>query len=113
MMDRPFYIFVDIDDTIVNSVGTKRIPIPHAIKHVRELKEAGAILYCWSSGGPEYARDSAKEFGIEDCFTNFLPKPNAILDDQDITDWRRFIWVHPSNARNLTLADYLAKVEGK
>jgi len=29
---------MDIDDTIVRSVGTKRIPIPNVIQHVRNLK---------------------------------------------------------------------------
>lgn len=112
-MNRPLFIYVDIDDTIVRSVGTKRIPITQAINHVRQLKQEGAVLYCWSSGGAEYARNSAKEFGIEDCFSYFLPKPNAILDDQDICDWRRFIWVHPLNSSNLSLEDYFEKIERK
>ncbi len=96
--DVPLVIYVDVDDTIVRSVGTKRIPIPAVIQHVRALREQGAALYCWSSGGADYARESATEFGIGDCFVAFLPKPNVVIDDQKIADWRRFLEVHPAHA---------------
>jgi hypothetical protein len=43
-------IFVDIDDTLVRSVGTKRIPMPAEIANVRRLHTDGATLYLWSSG---------------------------------------------------------------
>lgn len=69
--ERPFYIYVDVDDTFVRSVSTKRIPMPSVIQHIRELKEQGAMLYCWSSGGADYAKQSAEEFGIADCFVAF------------------------------------------
>jgi len=55
---RPVVIFVDVDDTFVRSYGTKRIPMPAVIHHIRSLFDQGAELYCWSSGGAEYARDS-------------------------------------------------------
>jgi phosphoserine phosphatase len=41
------------------------MPIPSVVQHVKDLYEQGATLYCWSSGGAEYARQSAHEFGIE------------------------------------------------
>ena len=103
---RPTYIFVDVDDTLVRSTGGKRVPIPSVIKHVRELHAVGAILYCWSAGGAEYARQSADEFGIGSCFTAFLPKPNVIIDDQPTAEWPRSILVHPSNCGNRSLGDY-------
>jgi hypothetical protein len=81
-------IYFDVDDTLVRSAGTKRIPIPFAIASVRRLKAAGARLYLWSAGGAEYARASAIELQIADCFEAFLPKPSAIVDDQHITEWR-------------------------
>ena len=87
-LDQSLIVYVDVDDTFVRSAGTKRIPIKSAIDHVRQLYEVGAILYCWSSGGGEYAKSSAQEFGIADCFTAFLPKPNVLLDDQPVADWR-------------------------
>ncbi len=90
-------IYVDVDDTFVRSVGTKRIPMPATIRHIRALKEQGAQMYCWSSGGAEYAQSSAREFGIEDCFTAFLPKPQILIDDQNIGDWRDLQWIHPAS----------------
>jgi predicted ABC-type ATPase len=68
-------VFVDVDDTLVRSAGSKRIPIAAVVDRVRALKQAGATLYCWSRGGAEYARASALEVGLEDCFVSFLPKP--------------------------------------
>jgi len=52
-MNKPFYIYVDVDETFVRNYGTKRIPMPKVIEHVKELKEQGAIMYCWSSSYKE------------------------------------------------------------
>ena len=86
-MDKPI-IFVDVDDTLVRSIGTKRIPMPRVIDRIRRLHQEGAILYLWSSGGAEYAEQSASELGISECFVAFLPKPTIIIDDQAVSDWR-------------------------
>lgn len=102
----PLIVYVDVDDTLVRSFGTKRIPIPTVIQHVQALHEQGAVLYCWSSGGAEYARMSAEELGVTDCFVAFLPKPQVMLDDQPINEWRRFLHMHPSNCRTQTLEEY-------
>lgn len=91
-------VFVDVDDTLVRSVGTKRIPMVPVVKRVRELYDQGVALYLWSSGGAEYARSSAVELGIEDCFVAFLPKPDAYLDDQPVHTWRYCQHVLPGNA---------------
>ncbi len=53
-------IYVDVDDTFVRTVGSKRIPMPATIRHIRELKQQGATLYCWSSGGAAYVQSSAR-----------------------------------------------------
>lgn len=82
-------VYVDVDDTLIRSVGTKRIPIPAAIKRVRALHRDGAILYLWSTGGAEYARTSAMELGFESLFVGFLPKPTLIIDDQQVHEWRQ------------------------
>ncbi|MBB6049368.1 hydrolase [Armatimonas rosea] len=92
--------FVDVDDTLVRSVGTKRIPMVRTIEHVRTLKNDGWGLYCWSAGGGEYARQSAEELGIADCFVGFLPKPNLMIDDLRPDEWRGFSILHPSNLQN-------------
>ena len=102
----PFVIYVDVDDTFVRSAGTKRIPMPGTLAHIRELHEQGAQMFCWSSGGAQYARQSAAEFGIEDCFVGFLPKPNLLIDDQEIAQWRGLKCVHPAACAGRNLDDY-------
>ena len=92
---------MDVDDTLVRSYGTKRIPMPDVIRHVRNLHQQGDTLYCWSSGGADYARASAEEFGIADCFQAFLPKPDVLLDDQNVSDWRHLRQVHPNQCATL------------
>jgi FMN phosphatase YigB (HAD superfamily) len=91
-------IFIDVDDTLVRSAGTKRIPMPSVVKRVRELYQQGDALYLWSSGGADYARASAVELEIADCFLAFLPKPDVYLDDQAVEDWRYCRHVLPGNA---------------
>ena len=99
-------IYVDVDDTLVRSVGTTRIPMTAVIEHVRQLKADGAELYLWSSGGAEYCRRTARELGIEDCFVAFLPKPRLMIDDQEPADWPFCMMVHPAGCSGKTLHDY-------
>lgn len=110
-MKRDLYVYVDIDDTIVRSAGSKRIPIPNVIKQVRNLKEQGAILFCWSSGGAEYAKGAAEEFGIADCFREFLPKPNILIDDQEMSTWKSFFQIHPASCSSESLQNCMRKLE--
>ncbi len=91
--------FIDVDDTLVRSVGTKRIPIVPTIGYVKGLKAKGWELYCWSSGGAEYAKTSAKELGIEQCFVAFLPKPELMVDDVPPHLWREIKILHPSEIK--------------
>lgn len=91
-------VFIDVDDTLVRSVGAKRFPIPSVVASVRDLYKKGVQLYLWSSGGAEYARASAIELGIHECFVAFLPKPHAYIDDQAVEAWRFCKHVLPSNA---------------
>ena len=110
---KPINIFVDVDDTFVRSFGSKRIPIPATIEHLKTLKKQGANLYCWSSGGADYAQKSAAEFSIADIFTAFLPKPQVMIDDQNINNWKRLIQVHPFSCVQQTLEDYQVELEGQ
>lgn len=91
-------IFVDVDDTLIRTFGTKQIPIPNAIRYVRDMFNAGNSLYCWSRGGAQYSRDVATTLGIADCFVCFLPKPDVVVDDRlaQLLDHCEFI--HPNNA---------------
>jgi hypothetical protein len=106
-------IYVDIDDTLVRSFGSKRIPMTEMVRHVRELGREGVALYAWSSGGGDYARTSARELGIEDCFEAFLPKPNVMIDDQAPAEWRRLVHVRPGEAAAMTVPEYRRAVFGE
>jgi hypothetical protein len=109
-MSNPLVVFVDIDDTLVRSVGAKRIPIPASVTHVRELFHQAVKLYAWSSGGGDYAKATAAELGIENCFVGFLPKPNVILDDQSPSEWSQAIWIHPNQAPGKKVEDYRSEI---
>ena len=103
----PLVVYVDVDDTLVRSAGTKRIPIPQVVMHVKKLAaQSGVELYCWSTAGTEYARATARELGIEECFTAFLPKPNVLIDDQEIGAWKRFVAVHPLGIVGRSVEEY-------
>ena len=91
--------YIDVDDTLVRSVDAKRIPIPSTVAKVKELKASGWLLYCWSSGGADYARESAIELGIEECFSGFLPKPTLMIDDVDPRNWRNLSIIHPAEIK--------------
>jgi len=106
MPDRPLVAYIDVDDTLVRSVGSKRIPLPHVVRHVRELFEQGVELYLWSTGGAEYARSAARELGIETCFRGFLPKPQVIIDDQSVADWRDLLEIQPSSCTGESAESY-------
>ena len=108
----PLVVYVDVDDTFVRHVGSTQIPIPATIRHVRELQAQGADLYCWSTGGADYARLMAAEAGIADCFAAFLPKPNVLLDDQSLVDWRQCIEVGPGEAGR-TVEEYRAAISSR
>lgn len=101
-------IYVDIDDTLVRSFGSKRIPMTDMVALIPKLKEHGATLYCWSSGGAAYAQSSAEELGIADCFTAFLPKPHFLIDDVAVADWR-LVELHPNECRGVDVAELLAR----
>jgi phosphoserine phosphatase len=99
-------VYVDVDNTLVQSAGATRIPMTSVIEHVRQLKADGATLYLWSAGGAEYCRATASELGIEDCFAGFLPKPRIMIDDQEVKDWVYCTTFHPTTCAGKRLKDY-------
>jgi hypothetical protein len=105
-MTERLVIYVDVDDTLVRTYGSKRIANSRVVDHVRALFEQGAELYCWSLGGADYAALSAKELGIADCFMGFLPKPNIMIDDIEPAKWPFFAREHPNSCGDRTLAQY-------
>lgn len=90
------FAYIDVDDTLIRSVGTKRIPITRTIEKVRSLKLEGWVLYCWSSVGADYAEEVARELGIQECFTDYLPKPTLIIDDIEPLGWPGISIIHPN-----------------
>lgn len=110
---RKVIFFVDVDDTLMRFAGTKRMPVQNVVSHVRSLFREGAILYCWSSGGAEYACQMAVELQIDDCFAAFLPKPNVIIDDQEVAEWRNCLTIHPLDVSDQSLEKYLQTLEKK
>lgn len=105
-MSRPLYIYVDVDETLLRNFGTKQIPMLNVVEHVKKLYEQGAILYCWSSGGANYARESAQKLGIDQCFVAFLPKPQVLIDDLKLANWRTLEEIHPNSCNSYSLNDY-------
>jgi hypothetical protein len=93
-------IYIDVDDTLVRTFGTKQIPMTSCVDYVRRMYAAGHQLYCWSRGGAEYSLGVAISLGIADCFLAFLPKPDVVLDDRgaELLDHCEFIL--PSNEAN-------------
>lgn len=106
-------IFVDVDDTLVRYAGTKRIPIVSVIEHVRKLSAEGFSLYCWSTGGKDYAESVARELKLDDCFSGFLPKPNVLIDDQTLDEWKKLICIHPLDIHEHSSKQYLMQLNTK
>jgi len=105
-MNNTLNFFIDVDDTLVRTYGNKRIPMPATIAHLKHLRDEGALLYCWSSGGARYAENTAIELGIQELFVGFLPKPQVIIDDVNIAHWKNCIQVHPNTCASKSLQDY-------
>jgi hypothetical protein len=100
--------YVDVDDTLVRQAGTKRIPMIAVVEHIRELHRAGVTLFCWSAGGADYSRSTARELGIESLLTRFLPKPHVMLDDQPPSEWPNCIVAVPSGLASATADGHIA-----
>ncbi|MCA9568290.1 MAG: hypothetical protein KC656_10620 [Myxococcales bacterium] len=105
-------VYVDVDDTLIRSFGSRRIAMSHTVERVRELREAGVPLYRWSSGGGEYAGESAREVGLEHCFIAFLPKPQALIDDVPVQRWR-LVELHPNEAATVTSSELAERVRSR
>ena len=97
-------IFVDVDDTLVRSVGSKRIPIPEVVASIRRYHGDGATIYLWSSGGSDYCKEVAIELGIAECCSAYLAKPDLYIDDQAVSEWRYCRHVHPAQLGTLPAA---------
>ena len=91
-------VFVDVDDTLIRTCGTKRIPMPIAINRCKRLKAEGYKLYLWSDGGEDHAREVAAHLGIADLFECIMAKPDIVIDDVFVNDWIGERWSSPLDA---------------
>lgn len=107
----PLVMYVDVDDTLIRTFGSKVIPNASVVSHVRALFHSGATMYCWSSAGAEYAKDIAVRLGIHDCFIGFLSKPNVIVDDMAVDNWRRCVHVLPIMLHGKSIKDYWRMID--
>jgi cation transport ATPase len=98
MLPSPKVIYVDVDDTLIRTFGTKQIPISRAVEYVRRKHAEGCTLYLWSRGGGDYAREVASSLGIADLFQTFLPKPDVVFDDRTESFLEHCACVHPNEA---------------
>lgn len=80
--------FIDVDGTLERKILGIEAPLRDAIEGVKLLKREGALIYLWSTGGPEHARKAAREAGIEKLIDGFLPKPNVYVDDKPVKAWK-------------------------
>lgn len=96
--------YVDIDDTLIRSFGSKRIPISRMVEHVRYLAAQGCKIYLWSRAGDEYVRQTAIELELLDIVTACLSKPNIVIDDENL--FEKISYFHPNEAASKTISDY-------
>jgi hypothetical protein len=92
----PQVIYVDVDDTLIRTFGTKQIPISRAIEYVKLKHGEGCALYLWSRGGAEYAQSVASNLGIAELFLAFLPKPDVVFDDRTEQFLEHCAFIHPN-----------------
>lgn len=95
-------VYIDIDDTLIRSFGSKQIPITHSISHLKKLFNNGFEIYLWSSGGEEYCKNVAKNLGIYEYIKSFLPKPNVYIDDQKFDEWKLCKHYYPGEVDKMT-----------
>lgn len=78
-MNRPSVIFIDVDDTLVRSVGSTRIPMPEVIRQVRRLHENGHM--CFTSGAavePTTPVAAQKNWAYRNVSKHFYPNQTPI-----------------------------------
>jgi hypothetical protein len=81
-------VYVDVDDTLIRTSGSKRIPVSGVVESV------------------------AVGLGIAELFAGFLPKPQVLVDDRALAQWNRLIEIHPSECGQWNAEDYQRAVAG-
>jgi hypothetical protein len=81
-------VYVDVDDTLIRTSGSKRIPVSGVVESV------------------------AVGLGIAELFAGILPKPKVSVDDRALAQWNRLIEIHPSECGQWNAEDYQRAVAG-
>jgi hydroxymethylpyrimidine pyrophosphatase-like HAD family hydrolase len=78
-MDK-FSVAFDCDGTLMNLDGTINTRL---VDFAKSLIRAGFVVYVWSGGGIEYARDIARSVGLDGAIIRFKGdvKPDLCIDD--------------------------------
>ena len=84
----PLVVYVNVDDTLIRTSGSKRIPVSGVVESV------------------------AVGLGIAELFAGFLPKPQVLVDDRALAQWNRLIEIHPSECGQWNAEDYQRAVAG-
>lgn len=79
-------------------------------ERIRALHAESALLCARSSGGADYARSTADELDLADCFVAYLPKPDVFVDDVRVEAWRNTVQLHPNEVAHRSLDDLRALV---
>jgi hypothetical protein len=72
-MKNDLYSYVDLDDTIVRSVGAKRIPIPKVIQHVRDLQNKELFYSVGARAAESRPSDRLKNLASQIVLRLFYP----------------------------------------
>ena len=80
---RPTWVF-DLDGCIIDSLtGTSLRPGARGV--LEQLHSSSSTVLLWSAGGAEYARERAKEHGIDGLFDGFHAKERRDADGRYVT----------------------------
>lgn len=85
----PLVVYVDVDDTLIRTSGSKRIPVSGVIESV------------------------AVGLGIAELFAGILPKPKVSVDDRALAQRNRLIKIHPPKCGRCNAEDYQRAVVGE
>ena len=77
-------IYIDIDDTLIRTIGSKIIPIPDTVNFIKNCNTNKNEIYLWSRGGAQYCKNIAIKLLLDHKITGYLPKPNLIIDDTEL-----------------------------
>jgi hypothetical protein len=94
--NRKSIIYIDVDDTLIRTFGTKQIPIPRSADYFRRMHMSYTDGVELEQTILETLRQSS--VSISDLSASFLPKPDIVLDDRLEILLEHCEFIHPNNA---------------